>query len=271
MRAPLVKLLVGAVAWGVSGSVMAIEPVDQFKVSIGSYVIDHDVDLRWDAPGVGAGSDVNFHRDLGFDDSKTDIFWSLDGVLGEHHKVSAFGYSYDSGGQRLLDRDLNIDDSRFPVDAAFAGDMDVKMAGVAYTWLFHRNDRSAAGVGIGAVRYDVSADLAAALETGEGLVTVEERLDERAWAPMLRVEYHHALGENWRLGGQISYVKKSGGDTSGDAIDANVHLEYFPWEHFGFGLRYNYNDVDLEFDRSRFTGKLNFKNQGPQVVAILRF
>lgn len=271
MESPKLAIAIAVVALGISSSAIAIEPVDRFKVSVGSYVIDHDVDLRWDSPDIGAGSDVNFHRDLGFDDSKTDIFWSLDGVLGEHHKISAFGYNYNSEGQRLLDRNFSIDDSEFPVDAAFAGDMDVKMAGVAYTWLFHRNEQSAAGVGIGAVRYDVSADLAAALETGAGLVTVEERLNEDAWAPMLRVEYHHSLGERWRMGGQVSYVKKSGGDTSGDAVDVNVHLEYFPWDHFGLGLRYNYNDVDLDFDRSRFTGNLNLKNQGPQVVATLRF
>lgn len=271
MKSPILVLAVAGVAWGLSGNAMALEPVDRLKVSVGSYLIDHDVDLRWDSPEIGAGSDINFHRDLGFDDSRTDIFWSLDGVLGERHKLSAFGYSYDSGGQRLLDRELDIDDSQFPIDAAFSGDMEVKMAGIAYTWLFHRNDQSAVGIGIGAVRYDVTADLAAALETGEGLVTAEERLDEDAWAPMLRVEYHHSLGEHWRMGGQVSYVKKSGGNTSGDAVDANVHLEYFPWEHFGFGLRYNYNDVDLDFDRSRFAGELNFKNQGPQIVPSVRF
>ncbi|MEL1264831.1 hypothetical protein [Pseudoxanthomonas putridarboris] len=271
MKSRIFVLAAAGVACGMAGRAGAIEPVDRLKVSVGSYIIEHDVDLRWDSETVGTGSDIDFHRDLGFDDSRTDVFWSLDGVLGEHHKFSAFGYRYDSGGQRLLAEDFNIHDSQFPVDAAFSGDMEVRMAGVAYTWLFHRNDRSAAGVGIGAVRYDVTADLAAAAETGEGLITAEERLDEDAWAPMLRVEYHHSLGERWRMGGQISYVKKSGGDTSGDAIDVNVHLEYFPWEHFGFGLRYNYNDADLDFERSRFTGKLNLKNQGPQVVATLRF
>lgn len=271
MKSPVLVSVAAMVAWGMSGSAMALEPVDRFKLSIGSYAIDHDLDLRWDSAEAGAGSDINFHRDLGFDDSRTDLFWSLDGVLGEHHKVSAFGYHYDSGGQRLLAEDLDIDDSLFPVNAAFAGDMEVRMAGVAYTWLFHRSDLSAAGVGIGAVRYDATADLAAVIETDEGLVSAEERLDEDAWAPMLRVEYHHALGERWRVGGQVSYVKKSGGDTSGDAVDVNVHLEYFPWEHVGFGLRYNYNDVDLDFERSRFTGKLNLKNQGPQIAAIVRF
>jgi len=271
MKSPILVLAAAGVAWGMPDVALAVEPVDRIKISAGSYVIDHDVDLRWDSPDAGTGSNVNFHRDLGFDDSRSDLFWSVDGVVGGRHKLSAFGYGYDSGGQRVLDRDLMIDDSRFPVDAAFSGDMDVSIAGAAYTWLFHRNDRSAAGVGIGAVRYDVSADLAAALATGEGLVTAEERFDERAWAPMLRVEYHRSLGERWRMGGQVSYVRKPGGDTSGHAMDANVHLEYFPWQHVGFGLRYNYNDIDLDFDRRRFTGGLNLKNRGPQVAAILRF
>ena len=54
------------------------------------------------------------------------------------------------------------------------------MAGIAYTWLFHRNDQSAAGLGIGAVRYNVTADLAAALETGSSHPLAKAILDRAA-------------------------------------------------------------------------------------------
>ncbi|MFT3669653.1 MAG: hypothetical protein QM795_13995 [Pseudoxanthomonas sp.] len=271
MNSKSISVAIAAVGLLLSAGAGAVEPVDKFQVSLGSYLVNHDVDLQWNSPELGAGSRINFKRDLGFDDSESDYIWSLGGTIGQHHKLSAFGYRYDSDGERLLAEDFVIDDAEFPSEAAFAGHLDVKVTGIAYTWLFHHGERSAAGVGIGAVRYDVSADLAAASLTGEGTVTIEKKLAEDAWAPMLRAEYNRSLAEHWRMGGQISYVKKSGGDTSGDAIDANVRLEYFPWENFGFGLHYNYNDVDLDFDRSRFNGSVNLKNRGPQLVATLRF
>jgi hypothetical protein len=185
--------------------------------------------------------------------------------------LSAFGFGYDSSGVKVLAEDFDIGDTGFPEGAAFAGDMDVKLTGLAYTWLFHHSEESAAGIGIGAVQYDVSADLAAvALLEGE-MIGYEERFSEDAWAPMLRAEYMRSLAAHWRVGADVSYVRKSRGAVSGDAIDVNLRVEYFPWKHFGFSLRYNYNDIDLDFRRSRFDAEIDLKSRGPQLVATYRF
>lgn len=96
-------------------------------------------------------------------------------------------------------------------------------------------------------------------------------LSEDAWAPMLRAEYAHVLSARWRWGASLAYTRKNGGNVAGDAMDAQVELEYFPWERFGFSLRYNYNHVDLDFTRSRFDGNLNLDNRGPQLLGKLRF
>lgn len=261
-----------AAAAGAVGQAGAVEPVDRFQMLLGAYAIQNDLDLRWDS-SAAEGTRVDFHRDLGFDDSRTRPYWGLNGLLGEHHQLSAFGYKFASEGEKVLERDYVIDGTVYPTDAAFAGDLQVKMNGLAYTWLFHRAADSAAGVGLGAVRYEVSADLAAAVLDGESgdVETVEKRVSEAAWAPMLRASYARALARQWRVAGEVAYVKKSGGNASGDAIDANVRLECFPWQHFGFALRYNYNDVDLGFRRSGFRGDINLKNRGPQLLASYRF
>lgn len=69
----------------------------------------------------------------------------------------------------------------------------------------------------------------------------------------------------------LAYTRKGSGNVTGEALDAQVELEYFPWEHLGFSLRYNYNDVDLDFGRTRFDGNINLNNRGPQLLGTFRF
>ncbi|HLR77447.1 MAG TPA: hypothetical protein VK062_00200, partial [Burkholderiaceae bacterium] len=58
---------------------------------------------------------------------------------------------------------------------------------------------------------------------------------------------------------------------SGDAVDFNAKITYFPLRHLGVALGYIYNDLDLDFDKSRFNGDLDIKTHGPQLTATYRF
>jgi len=247
--------------------------VDRFYIGAGRYWADHDLDTRWDASDVSLGTHVNFQRDLGFVDRQDALAWSIGGSFGKarHHKLDAFGYDYEDASVRFLDRDLEIADNTYPVDAAFTGRLDLDITGVSYTWMFLQDGKRAFGIGLGAMRYDIAADLDATATVGGTPVAYANDLSEDAWAPMLRAEYAQSLSAHWRWGASLAYTRKNSGNVTGDALDAQVELEYFPWEHFGFSLRYNYNDVDLDFERSRFDGNLELNNRGPQLLGMLRF
>lgn len=57
-------------------------------------------------------------------------------------------------------------------------------------------------------------------------------------------------------------ARKNSGNVTGDALDAQVERAYFPWQRFGFSLRYNHHDVDLDFERARFDGNVNLNIRG---------
>lgn len=251
----------------------ALPPVDRFHVGAGRYWADHDLDTRWDASDGSMGTHVNFQRDLGFVDRQDALVWNIGGSLGEErrHAFDAFGYGYDDDTRRRLDRTLQIGDNAYPVDADLAGRMDLKVTGVSYTWFFHHDGQRAFGVGLGAMRYDVDIDLDATAVVAGTPVAYANTLSEDEWAPMLRAEYAQSLSDRWRWGASLAYTKKTGGNVTGDARDLQVRLEYFPWQRVGFSLRYNDNDVDLDFERTRFDGNLKLSNRGPQLLAMLRF
>ena len=273
MHRPVVLCLLLAATSFTAAAQDALPAVDRFYVGAGRYWADHDLDTRWDASDGSMGTHVNFQRDLGFVDRQDALVWNIGGSLGEErrHKIDAFGYDYDDASTRVLDRTLQIGDNPYPVDAAFAGKLDLKITGVSYTWFFHHDGQRAFGVGLGAMRYDVDAELDATATVAGAPVAYANTLSEDEWAPMLRAEYAHALSPHWRWGASLAYTKKTGGNVTGDARDVQVRLEYFPWQRVGLSLRYNYNDVDLDFERTRFDGNLNLNNRGPQLLAMLRF
>lgn len=270
-RFVLCLLLAGASSTAFAQDVLP--PVDRFHVGAGRYWADHDLDTRWDASDGSMGTQVDFQRDLGFVDRQDALVWNIGGSLGEErrHAFDAFGYDYDDDTARLLDRTLRIGDNAYPVDADLAGRMDLKVTGVSYTWFFHQDGRRAFGVGLGAMRYEVDIDLDATATVAGSPAAYANSLSEDEWAPMLRADYAQVVSPRWRWGASLAYTKKNGGNVTGDARDVQLRLEYFPWQHAGFSLRYNYNDVDLDFERTRFDGSLNLNNRGPQLLAMLRF
>lgn len=254
-----------------------IEPVDRFFASAGVYHSSNDVKLRWQpSSGVSAGSHVDLKRDLGVDTDGTDPFFEIGGSFGhgEHghrHKFEAFRYGYDGMSSLTLDGNYVIGDDTYVEGADFEGDLDVKMTGLSYTWFFHNRNGSAFGIGVGAIRYDISASFAAAALVNEDIEAVYGSVSEAAWVPQIHAEYAKSLSRSWRIGLDASYVKKSGGSIEGDAIDLGAKVDYMPWKHLGFSLRYNYNDVELDFKKSRFTGDIDVKSRGPQLMATYRF
>lgn len=250
-----------------------LPPIDRFDLGVGLYAADHDLDTRWDASDGSRGARVDFQRDLGFADRQDALAWRIGGSLGtaRRHTFDAFGYDYDDTSMRVLDRMLEIGDNVYPVDASFEGRLDLDITGVAYTWMFLHDGRQAAGIGLGAMRYDIRADLDASATLAGTPAAYANDLSEDAWAPMLRVEYVRSLSMRWRWGAALAYTRKKGGAVSGDAFDAQVALDYLPWRHLGFSLRYNYNNVDLDLRRTRFDGNIHLNNRGPQLLTLFRF
>ena len=279
-RNPISFCLAALSAAIVPGTALAetMAPVDKYTVSVGGYRASNDVDLRWN-PTTGSipGSDIDLKRDLGLDLDHTEGFFEASasfghgGDLGHLHKLELSHYGFDASSSMTLTDGFQIGDDIFVEGADFEGEFDVKLLGASYTWFFHHDERSAFGIGVGAIRYDVSTALAAAAEVNGKIEVASAALSESNWVPQIHTEYVRSLSRHWRVGMDASFIKKSGGAFSGEAIDFGAKVDYFPWERFGFSLRYNYNDIKLDFNKSHFKGGIDIRNSGPQLMATLRF
>ena len=259
-----------------TASADGLAPLDRFWLAAGVYASDNDLDVRLDGSDVVAGSDVDFQRDFGFSEKESANTFDAGFTLANRHQFGLSGHRYSSQASRVLQQGFDVDDQDFVVDATFNGDLELRIVSAGYTYFPHSTETSAFGIGLGGVQYAIDMQLAAAGEVSDGqggLTPIQARVDktESAWAPMLRAQYSQMLGQQWRWSVELAGVKKNSGSVQGNAVDARIGLDYFPWRQLGFSLRYSYNDVDLDYAKDSYRGAFRLRNRGPALLAVLRF
>ena len=82
------------------------------------------------------------------------------------------------------------------------------------------------------------------MQPGPG--TIEEREDEVYPVPALGLGFMYRFAPNWSFRGGFQYFEYSADDWKADLLILDVDLEYFPWEHFGIGIGYNYFEAGYD-------------------------
>ncbi len=250
-----------------------LTPSDRYWVSLGVASSAIGIDARVDGQDQVDGSDVDFRRDLGLGAEATSLSYEAGFTWKEKHQLEVAGHRYSADGQKSLQRSLNIDDETYPAQAAFQGDLKVGLNSFSYTWLMARNERYSFGLGVTAVNYKVRSNLAAqgSDDGGEITIRVSGQVDESVWPPLVHVRFSHMLGSRFRIRLAVSGIKSSGETVSGSVVDASAALDYSISRHFGVTLKYRYNDVKLDLNRTSYRGVLDISNHGPQFLGSIRF
>ena len=250
-----------------------IPALDRVQVAVGIYGSKNGLSGRWDSSTGELGTSFDFHRHLGFDPDDRAWFWSAGFAAGaaRQFRIDAFGHRHSAESTRVLDQELLIDGELFPAAARFDGKLRVAIRGASFTWFFHRTGASALGLGLGAVEYELESNLVASVSTPGAEGTIAKLIDQDVTAPLLRGEYIRVLGPRWRAGVALAWIGNGSGKTTGHVVDAHARLEYFPTERAGVSLRYAYNVVDVELERTSYDGTVRLERHGPQLLATFRF
>lgn len=103
------------------------------------------------------------------------------------------------------------------------------------------------------------------------LKTDDGKLD--FFTPVPNLYAHGAYGFTDRFllrygGGWLSLTY---GDFDGSLVFANAFLEYWPFQHVGFGAGFRYLKVDIEYDPGNKTEEYDVTLPGPMVYMALGF
>lgn len=237
-----------------------------FQVTLGTFVVDTDTRVELDGQ-AGTGTVVNLERTFGDDDAtrvRLDVAWRF----AERHKLRAMAFDARADRSRTIDREIEWGEEVYPVGTEVKLDREFHVYELAYEYAFLRRDSWEVGASAGLHWTSVSFDLSARLEVAGQPGTTRSASQEASLDLPLPVFGLRGLwnpaGDFW-LDGAAQLFSLSYDAYDGHLYDFRLAVLWQPKKWLGIGLGYNAFRVNLDVDKQRFRGSLEWKYGGPQL------
>jgi hypothetical protein len=242
---------------------------DRFSVGVGTFMLETSTRVRIDGT-AGNGTEIDTQRDLGLKDSdrfRIDAYWRFL----KRHKIRLLYFDTKNSAERSLQRDVQVGDTVFPIDARLDARLDTRVAELAYEYAFLHRDRYEVTGSIGIHNLRFALDLSAS-QTGSGRTLALDR-DAEADGPLpvfgLRGVYR--FNERFYADAQAQFFRLSVDPYRGRLEDYTASIVWTPFKHVGFGVGYNEFVTRLDVDANRFNGELRWRYGGARIFATASF
>ncbi len=248
---------------------------DRFQIDAGIFQVSADSVLRANV-GTGAGSDVNFERDLGLSKGATTYWVDARWHPWRRHQLSLSYTSIqrDNGG-KTLDRSFTWNGQVYDAGLEASATSTSTILAAIYRFSLIKRDRFEFGPAAGLGMVSLSANISAQGTVVSGGVPVTKSLNESRSGryPTGDVGAFVSIWVTRKavIRGDFLYIYVAPGDSVASVADGRLALDYYPWRHVGFGLQYKYNQFryDQGANGSSLGGTVTF--QGGQLYASFLF
>ena len=256
------------------GTAHAVEPLDTFSFRIGGYITSWDTKVRADG-ATTRGTEIDFDRDIGLDDSATVGYVGVTWRPWERHEFGLTYYQDDADATRTISRDITFQDTTYPVNSTISADVGIDAYEAYYVWWGATRENWALGPRVGMIWYRL--DIAMALQVDANGAVAGGAFREEASADLPSFTLGGAWrwtpgGQgNWRIGADVGYFQANVADVDADVTFGRIGVEWFPWERSGFSLDYTVSKITADADKSDFVGELDFVDSGLKVGYVYRW
>jgi len=230
---------------------------EKLSLSIGLFVADRGSKTRFDAQGSSmSGTDVDVENELGLDTS--DTVFRLDGYyrFNQKHRIDFSWFDLSRTGSKQIQRDIDWNDTLFPVDTLINSDFDLAIYKTAYTWSFMRRDNGylglTAGLYIADINTSVSAPSAGTREGGGFTAPL----------PVIGLRGEHRFSEKWSVRASGEVFAFEYGDFDGSLYDVYLGLDYQLFDRMAIGVGLNSVRMNLGVDKENTNGNLDWDYDG---------
>ena len=268
--APLVLRTVvaalGLLAGGVVQAQQAAHPglTDRWTFQLGAYWPKVDTTASLNGSGGVVNREVSFEDDLNLTDRKTLPALLAAVRLGERWKIEAEYFSLHRSGSRAVSRTISWGDNTYPVGTTVHSEFDSDIYRLSVGYSFVKDDRRELGVVLGVHVTDFNTSLSAAgIGSSSG--------DTLAPLPTIGLYGAYAFSPKWLLTGRVDYFTLSYDEYEGTLVNLGVALEYRVSRHFGVGLGYRHVSYDVDITKTRYTGSIDYRFNGPILFGVASF
>jgi len=210
--------------------------------------------------------------DLGLDENYVTPFLSGSLRLGQRWRLRLDYYGYHQDATKRSDFDYEFDGVIVPVNAKVDSKLDIDLYVVNLSYDLYQSSRSQISIGLGAHVADLDLEISGKAQSEDSTVQQREG-DEQVLAPLpnLYVSGSYALRENLILSCSGGWMSLGYKEYDGDLVFARGILEYWPFEHVGFGGGYIYTKADIKYDPGHKKETYDITMPGPVIYLAIGF
>jgi hypothetical protein len=242
-------------------------------VALGTFVLESDTEVRLDGE-AGQGTDIDWERDFGKRGDQTrfriDGFWRF----AERHKLRVLWFNSSRSRRQTLSDDIEWGDVTYPVDAEVRAEFDFDIYELAYEYAFLRRDtyELSGTIGLHWTTMTLALNGEASVVGGQPVSgTYREEGSVDLPLPVIGLRGLWSLSRGFWLDASVQYFTLSIDDYDGSVQDYRVAVLWQPKKWLGLGVGYNQFGVDVDVDKNRFEGSLDWTYKGPMIFYSAAF
>jgi hypothetical protein len=230
---------------------------DRFSLSLGTFLLDTNTQLRVDGTG-GRGTEIDSFR--------IDGYWRFK----ERHKLRILYFDNSRKNTRTIDRDITIRDQVFPVNAEVSTHFSTSVGELAYEYAFWRREHYEIAGTFGLHNLQFKLGLAAA-QTGGGTANLDQTAKADGPLPVIGLRGIWRLGEQWTFDAQAQFFRIKINPYDGRLSDYTASFIWMPLTHVGIGAGYNEFVTRLDVSADQFNGNMRWRYGGARIFVTASF
>ncbi len=236
---------------------------ERFMVGVGAFFPTKDFNIR--VEGDAPEEEINFDEVFRFEDDEATFAGMFRWNFGEKWSFWLQGWQVNDSETALLTEDISWEDVEFKEGTFATGGLDTRVARLFFGRKFSLdNPGHEVGIGAGVHWLELEAFLEGQVLSSVGdLEFRRESVETDFPLPNIGGWYHYSWSPNWMVGGRIDWLSASVGDYSGGLWHLQGGINWAPWRNIGFGLYYTYFSLDVDIDKSNWSGSAESKQYGP--------
>lgn len=245
---------------------------NRFYGKAGAFFPSVNSNLRVDGNNSNVGTEIDLESDLGLPKHKALPFGLIGWRFSENWRVEAEYFSLSRETTKVIDRELAIGNTTFPINAQVTSGLSTDVYRVAIGRSFARGSNYEIGGNIG-IHFSDFAVFAEGIGSVGGTAGSlrSERRNQMVPLPTLGLYGSFDINETFALVARVNYFQLKISDYKGQLLDASVGINAMVHKNFGIGADFRYVDYRLRATTDEFTGRVRYDFYGPFVYAVVGF
>ena len=238
-----------------------------FSLDVGVFFPDRKLDLRVNGSLAGINDEIDFDEGirLGSADETfaAELSWRFRGkwsVVGQYFK------STDSA-RAVLEEDIEWGNVVFGAGSNAAVGTNFSLTRIFFGRQLDTSKSHDIGIGGGLHWLEMGTFIEGEILINGTPTASRQSVSESAPLPNIGAWYKYSISPRWALRTRLDLLSADVGDYDGFLLNVALGVNFQAFEHFGFGVNYNYFELDISIDKTNWRGNIETIYDGFYVYA----